>query len=152
MRSPDLKEKDRQLDMLVERTMTLTPRTVAPSDSVAHARALLDEFGVGQLPVVAAGQLIGMVTAGDLKARRSAWRPASVARAVTSHPERVPVRRVMRTSTYTVQPSDTLRKAAKLMAQARVGALPVMEHGKLRGIISAIDIAVKNPTGAAVVP
>jgi hypothetical protein len=61
---------------LVERKMTFTPRTVAPSDSVAHARALLDEYRISHLPVLARGKLVGMVTVRDLcgRTRRRGWR------------------------------------------------------------------------------
>src|SRR5579862_8225452 len=130
---------------LVERRMTFTPGTVAPSDSVAHARALLDEYGISHLPVLDHGRLIGMLTARDLGGRPGARLSRKIARALLWSPQGVAVRKVMRTGVYTVKPSDSLRQAARLMTRGRIRALPVVEQGKLRGIISSIDLAFNDP-------
>jgi CBS domain-containing protein len=55
----------------VERRMRFMPRTIDPDDSVVHARALLDEQRINQLPVVSNGRLIGIVSRYDLKTRSS---------------------------------------------------------------------------------
>jgi len=50
-----------------ERWMSLKLHTVKPLDSVAHARALLEEHRINQLPVVTNDKLIGIVTDRDLR-------------------------------------------------------------------------------------
>jgi CBS domain-containing protein len=49
--------------LLVERVMKFMPWTVQPSDSVAHARALLDDQRINNLPVISKGKLVGVVSA-----------------------------------------------------------------------------------------
>jgi CBS domain-containing protein len=124
----------------VEHRMTFTPRTVAPSDSVAHARALLDEYRISHLPVVEKKFLVGIVTARDLSGRRHGAISRTVAHALACRPHRVAVQRVMKTRVYTVGPSDSLKQAARVMARGRIRVLPVTEQEKLRGIISAEDL------------
>jgi CBS domain-containing protein len=126
--------------LLVERRMRFMPCTVDPDDSVAHARALLDEHGISQLPVVSNGRLIGIVSRHDLKTGRfSATRPA-LREALEMHPDRVPVDAVMTTEVYTATPSDTLTYAAQLMLRKHVNALPIVEEGRLLAILNRNDI------------
>jgi CBS-domain-containing membrane protein len=54
--------------LLVDRVMKFMPWTVQPSASVAHARALLDEQRINNLPVISKGKLVGVVSARDLQA------------------------------------------------------------------------------------
>ena len=130
---------------LVERRMRFMPCTVDPDDSVAHARALLDEHGISQLPVVSNGRLIGIVSRHDLKTSKfSATRPA-MREALEMHPDRVPVDAVMTTEVYTATPSDTLTYAAQLMLRKRVHALPIVEEGRLLAILNRNDIVDAFP-------
>lgn len=133
----------------VGRRMHFMPRTVEPSDSVAHARALLEECGIKHLPVLAAGQLVGIISSRDLQAKGSATRGHVLDRALEQHPDRITVREVMTTRVDTTNPSDTLSSAAELMRRKHVGALPVLDRGHLVGIITRHDIghAVQRSVG-----
>jgi CBS domain-containing protein len=131
--------------LLVERRMRFMPCTVDPDDSVAHARALLDEHRINQLPVVSNGRLIGIVSRHDLKTGKfSPTRPA-MREALEMHPDRVPVDAVMTTEVYTAKPSDTLTYAAQLMLRKRVDAVPIVEEGRLLAILSRNDIVDAFP-------
>jgi acetoin utilization protein AcuB len=125
--------------MLVERRMKFMPCTVQPSDSVAHARALLDERRINHLPVVSKGRLVGIVSSQDLRTRAFSARSA-LAKALEAHPDRVRVNSVMTIKVQTVTPSDSLGHAAELMLCEHIGALPVVEHGRLAGIITRSDL------------
>ena len=63
--------------LLVERAMKFMPWTVQPSDSVAHARALLDEHRINHLPVLSKGKLVGVVNARDLQPEQDSLRSAA---------------------------------------------------------------------------
>jgi acetoin utilization protein AcuB len=126
--------------LLVERVMRFMPWTVQPSDSVAHARALLDEQRINHLPVLSKGKLVGVVTVRDLLASKRRRKAHAVKCALETHPDRVRVASVMTTSVHTATPKDTLAAAATLMRREHVEALPVMEGGQLRGIINRRDI------------
>jgi len=126
--------------LLVGRAMKFMPWTVQPSDSVAHARALLDEYRINHLPVLSKGKLVGIVRTRDLQAsKRSAQAPA-LKRALETRPDRVRVASVMTTKVPNARPSDTLADAADLMRRKHVRALPVVEQAHLRGIITRSDI------------
>jgi acetoin utilization protein AcuB len=130
--------------VLIERWMKSAVHTVKPLDSVAHARAILEEYRINQLPVVVNGHLVGIVTDRDL---RDAPRAAQIASTdagdkdtASKTPEQIPVEAVMTTNALTLKPKDSLTRAASLMRQERIGAIPIVENGVLRGIITRSDI------------
>jgi len=51
----------------------------------------------------------------------------------------IPVRDVMTTDVVTVAPDETIHAAVELMLRHRIGCLPVVEHGKLVGLVSETD-------------
>ncbi len=130
--------------MRVEQWMTMEVTTVRPRDSVAHARALLEERRINQLPVVVNGRLAGIVTDRDLRDAVSAsvvaTAEATGARAERLSPDTIPVEAVMTAKAMFVRPGDTMEKAAMLMRRERIGALPVLEGRALRGIITRSDM------------
>lgn len=130
--------------MRVEQWMTMEVATVRPRDSVAHARALLEERRINQLPVVVNGHLVGIVTDRDLRdavsTAISATAEATGARPAPLNPDSIPVEAVMTAKAMFVRPSDTMERAASLMRRERIGALPVLEGRALRGIITRSDV------------
>ncbi|HZO81184.1 MAG TPA: CBS domain-containing protein [Candidatus Binataceae bacterium] len=130
--------------MRVEQWMTMDVTTVRPRDSVAHARALLEERRINQLPVVVNGRLVGIVTDRDLRdavsSAISATAEATGARPQPVGPESIPVEAVMSAKAFFVRPGDPMEKAAALMRRERIGALPVLEGKALRGIITRSDV------------
>jgi CBS domain-containing protein len=126
--------------LLVERRMRFMPCTVEPSDSVAHARALLDEHRIKHLPVIFKERLVGIVSAHDLRACAFSGRHPELAKALERSPDRVRVNSVMTTEVRTVKPSDNLGYAVHLMHHKHIDALPVLEQGRLAGIIGRSDL------------
>lgn len=130
--------------LLIERWMKLDVHTIKPLDSVAHARALLEEHRINQLPVVVRGRLVGIVTDRDLRdasraVQVSATR-AGAEEAVPSDPEEIPVEAVMTRNVLTLTPKDTLEEAAFLMRRERIGALPIVTKRTLQGILTRSDL------------
>jgi acetoin utilization protein AcuB len=128
----------------VEEWMTMEMETVKPRDSVAHARALLEERRINQLPVVVNGRLVGIVTDRDLRdavsTATTASSEAAGARPELVNPDSIPVEAVMSAKALFVRPDDMMEKAAALMRRERIGALPVLEGRALRGIITRSDV------------
>ena len=52
----------------------------------------------------------------------------------------MPIVEVMKPDVQTIGPEESVRKAALLMRKSKIGCLPVMEHGKIVGIISEFDL------------
>ena len=107
--------------------------TIAPEESAALAARLLTRHNLGALPVCGYdGQLRGIVTDRDIITRCVA---------ADQEPSRVPVADIMSRNPETVAPADDPRAAAAKMAARQVRRLPVVEEGKLVGIISLADLA-----------
>jgi acetoin utilization protein AcuB len=111
---------------------------VKPRDTVRHARALLERHRINQLPVVVDDRLVGIVTDRDL---RDAF-PAvpEVSAALGGDLGSRPVEDVMTRAVITVTPSDVLTEAAHRMRRERIGALPVVDNGRLVGILTRSDM------------
>ena len=127
--------------MKVKDLMTKDPVTVAPDAPVRVATARMSERGIRHLPVVdETGRLLGMLTDRDLAhasfmpllADYLGWRGARVA-----SPR---VRDLMTWSVITTYPEATVVQAALTMFQRRVGSLPVVDEGRLVGIVTERDI------------
>ena len=96
----------------------------------AAARKMRDEK-VGGLMIVENETLVGIFTERDLMSR-------VVAEGLD--PEKIHVSEVMTSSIATVPPETSVSTAANLMSQNRIRHLPVLQYGKLYGVISAGDI------------
>jgi acetoin utilization protein AcuB len=127
----------------IEMLMKMPVHTVKPHDSVAHARALLEENRINQLPVTVNRRLVGIVTDRDLRDASAAVQIAATTSeraSAPANPERIPVDAVMTTNVLTLTPADTVEDAARLMRRERIGAVPILEREALVGIITRSDI------------
>ena len=111
--------------MVVRDRMTAPVQTVRPDDEVAMVREVLRRRRIRQLPVVAAGRLIGIVTDRDV-------------RGITD--PRTLVESVMTPSPTTTTPGTPVEVAAAVMRARKVGALPVVDGDTLVGIVSESDL------------
>lgn len=114
--------------------------TVGPEQSVAAAREIMWNRHVRHLPVVDRGHLVGMISDRDVRGPDVAAAVAlsSIQRDILAGSQR-PVRTLMTTGVQTVWPRDTIVYAASLMAQWKIGALPVVDDDRLIGIITTTD-------------
>jgi acetoin utilization protein AcuB len=130
----------------IETLMKLPVYTVKPHDSVAHARAILEEHRINQLPVVVNRRLVGIVTDRDLRDAPQAVETAVAAaehqqrQAPAPSPDKISVEAVMTTNVLTLTPADTLEDAARLMRRERIGAVPIVDRDTLVGIVTRSDI------------
>ena len=119
--------------MKVRGVMTQPVIRISPEESVEVAARTLTQYNIGILPVCAGdGRICGLVTDRDL-----------VVRCVASgkDPSGTPVREVMTTQIVMAQPDMEIPVAAHLMGRRQVRRLPVVENGKLCGILSLGDLA-----------
>lgn len=118
----------------VRNAMTPGVRAVAPTDSVTEAAQAMKEQDVGSLPVVEGERLVGIVTDRDIVVR-------AVAEGVD--PRTATVGDVTSGDLVTVEPDEDLDDALKLMAQHRIRRLPVVEDGRLVGVVAQADVALE---------
>jgi CBS domain-containing protein len=114
----------------VAELMRGAPSTLAPDDTVVSAALLFQVQRIGCAPVVdAGGALVGIVSDRDLRAAAGAG----------IGPESA-VTRIMTRDVVTIHPDEPLSRAAELMDDGRIGALPVVEDGALVGILTLTDV------------
>ncbi|GAJ59591.1 hypothetical protein B23_2816 [Geobacillus thermoleovorans B23] len=105
-----------------------------PLDNLYEAAVKMRDFNVGAIPIVDDGRLVGMITDRDIVVRGMAEkRPGSTA-----------VTEVMSRDLVTLSPDDSVQKAADMMARHQIRRLPVVENGRLVGIISLGDLATNR--------
>src|ERR1700719_1823044 len=103
--------------------MTPDPIAITPDDTLANAKAVMDEGRFRRLPVVEDGRLVGILTERDIREHLSYLGSTRVNAAT-------------RTELTTFTPYDTVEPAAKLMLKHKIGALPIAAGGKLVGIVT----------------
>ena len=107
--------------------------SITPEESAALAARLLARHNVGALPVCGPeGNLRGMVTDRDIVLRCVA---------AEEDPARTRVKDIMTRGCAAVAPDADPREAARLMAEKQVRRLPVVEDGRVVGVVSLGDLA-----------
>jgi acetoin utilization protein AcuB len=148
-----------ETSMKVKDVMTKDPFTIDPEAPLATAIDVMRTKELRHLPVVdEAGQLIGIITDRDL--RHAAFGPA-VAEYLSASPQRrlrgigetlenLRVRDVMTWVVVTTSPDASIPHAALVMTERRVGSLPVVDNGKLVGMLTERDVlrALSRESGA----
>jgi IMP dehydrogenase len=101
---------------------------VQPDDSLARVLVLMESVGVRELPVVAAGRVIGIVTRGDLEP-------------YVGHFEWTTVRPAMSRNPLTATPDTAVAVVAQMLFERGYNALPVVDgQGALLGMVSRRDL------------
>jgi CBS domain-containing protein len=105
-------------------------------DNVYEVALKMKELNVGAIPILDQDKLVGMITDRDIVVRGVAEK----------HPGSTRVEDIMSNSLVTVSPESSSKEAAKLMAEHQIRRLPVVEEGKLMGIVSLGDFAIHELT------
>jgi acetoin utilization protein AcuB len=126
--------------MFVGRRMTRNVVTVTKDTSVLHARNLLHDKDVNQVPVVDGKKVIGVITDGDI--RENSASPAST---LSVHElnyllSEMKAGDIMTRNPLTVSPETAIEEAAKILNENNIGCLPVVKNNELVGIITTCDM------------
>lgn len=113
--------------MLISRLMTYQPTTVSSQDSLQTAATLMERGGFRRVPVVDGDNLVGIITDRDIRRHVGYLDSTKITAAMTADPK-------------TVTPRMSVEDAARLMISHKIGGLPVVEDGKLVGILTTTDV------------
>lgn len=113
--------------MLVRHRMSQNPVTITPDETLAVAQQKMRAGQFRRLPVEQEGKLIGIVTDRDIRQHIGMEDKTRVNSAMTEPPT-------------TISPTTSVEEAARLMLSNKIGGLPVVEDGKLVGIITTSDV------------
>jgi len=111
----------------VAKWMTPRPMTAEPSEKLSTVRTKMLAGRFRSVPILSEGKLVGIVTDRDLRRHEGYLENTDVTLAMTEE-------------VATVTPITPVHAAAKTLLERKIGALPVMENGRLVGIISTSDI------------
>lgn len=114
--------------LLVNDLMTINPYRISPHANAATARSLMGEEEIRQLPVIEDGTLVGIITERDLRLQPDAQPRTAVT-----------VEMLMTPTPITVSPDTPAYKAAEMLRTFKFGALPVVDAGRLVGIVTTSD-------------
>ncbi len=126
--------------MLVRQWMNPRPLTVIPETTLAQAKALMDKYWIRHLIVVEGEALVGVLSDRDVRTASLPPGAQTTAAAQEAHLARVAVRDAMTKGPRTVQPDAPLVEVARLMIEHRFSSVPVVEGGRLVGILTETDI------------
>lgn len=105
--------------------------TIAPQATMLEVLQVMAEKNVGALPVVENGQLVGVVSERDYARKVVLQGRSSVG---------TPVSLIMSSPVITVEPQQSIRACMELMTDRHLRHLPVVEEGRLMGLLSIGDL------------
>lgn len=124
--------------MKIREVMTQPAIRINAQESVSVAARTLTHYNVGALPVCGNdGRLCGVVTDRDIVTR---------CLAAGYHPEETKVADVMTANVFVARPDMEASHAAAMMGRKQIRRLPVMENGRLCGMVSLGDLACSQET------
>ena len=107
--------------------MTKHPETIAPGDLLLKAKEMMDIGKFRRLAVVQDGRVVGILTERDLREHGGYLKSTKVDAA-------------MKTPVVTVDSHTSVEDAARLMLSKKIGGMPVVDAGKLVGIVTTSDM------------
>lgn len=114
----------------IQKYMTTVPHTIGAEQTLAKAEKMMREYKIRHLPVLQAGQLVGILSDRDIKLVES-FRDVD--------PEKVKVDEAFTPDPYITSPSANLEEVCAEMVLHRYGCVLVCDNKKLVGIFTWID-------------
>jgi len=113
--------------MQIVHIMTKHPENIGPHDALLKAKEMMDIGGFRRLTVVLEGRVVGILTERDLR-EHAGYLDSTKADAV------------MKSPVVTVDSKTSVEDAARLMLSRKIGGMPVVDGGKLVGIVTTSDM------------
>jgi len=121
--------------MKVRDVMTSSVDWVTPDTSVVEVAQLMKKDDVGSIPICKENRLIGMITDRDIVLKVVA---------TGGNTNNISAKDIMSTDVIFVSADQDVHEAANLMSEYQIRRLPVLEKGKLVGILAIGDLAIEK--------
>ena len=126
---------------LVRDWMTQEVITISPETSLAEAHKLMEGKRIRRLPVMDHGQIVGIVTLGDVRGAEPSRASSLSVWEMNDLLAKLKVVEIMSRKSVTIQQNASIGEAARIMFDNKFSGLPVVdEAGRLVGIITESDI------------
>ena len=126
---------------LVKDWMTRDVTTITPHTSLPEAHRLMTDKRIRRLPVLEHGQLIGMLTLGDVRGAEPSEATSLSIWEVNTLLAGMEINKIMTRQPITITSEATINEAARIMLEHKISGLPVVNNeGKIIGVITESDI------------
>ena len=122
--------------------MTETLITITPQTTLPEAQRIMFEHKIRRLPVMKSDKLVGIVTLGDIREAKASDATTLSIYELNYLMDRLTAKDFMTPNPITIAPDSTIGEAARLMVEKKIGGLPVVDDGKLVGMITETDICI----------
>ncbi|HPF43609.1 MAG TPA: CBS and ACT domain-containing protein [Syntrophomonadaceae bacterium] len=128
--------------MKVKDRMTTGVKTVQLETSVAEAFRMMKDNNIRRLPVLEKDKLVGIITLTDLNQASPSTATTLSIHELNYLLAKTKIKDILpkKQNVFTVSPENYIETAAKIMRQNKISGLPVIENGKLVGIVTETDI------------
>jgi acetoin utilization protein AcuB len=120
--------------------MSVDPATVGPKDSLQKVIGLLRRRDIRSVPVIENGRLIGIVTDRDVRQVAPAYPLFRDEAEIRRYTENLTVTAAMTADPMTIAPDEPLVEAAKVLETYRISSMPVLDDGRLVGMLTVTDV------------
>ena len=124
----------------VTEIMMGSPVTLKPEDSLDLANDVISLGRIRHIPVVDAGRLVGLLSERDLIGAAASHVFGLKQKTKSALLKSVLIRDVMKKRVVTVAPETSIKDAAHLMADKKIGCVPVVSEGAIVGLVTTTDI------------
>jgi CBS domain-containing protein len=125
---------------VVGQIMMGSPVTLKPEDTLDLANDVISLGRIRHIPVVDDGRLIGLLSERDLIGAAGSRVFGLKQKGKSALFKTVPLKDVMKKKVITVSPQTKITEAAHLMAEKKIGCLPVLNEGALVGLVTTTDL------------
>lgn len=125
---------------MIRELMTSPVYSLRETDTLQSARALMEQKRIRHVPITTGDNAFsGLITNRDVLANTISHLAEIDKDTQDEIDAGIPLKEIMRTDVRTVSPEDTVKEAAFILYRNKYGCLPVVENGKLVGIVTEAD-------------
>ena len=126
--------------MTIAKIMSSAPVVVEPKAPLREVYRVMAEHRIRHIPVVSTDGLVGVISDRDVREALPSPMSPGEAMEFAAAMDRIPVWEVMAEEVVTVTPRTSLAQAAHMLAGRKIGCLPVLDAGRLVGIVTETDM------------
>ena len=126
--------------MLVRDIMTTDLTTLREDETMLDATLVFARAGIHHIPIMNGKHLVGLVTDKDLKHYSPSILSGLPIEEYNRLMESTPLSKIMTRILLTIEPEQSVREAAQILNDRRIGCLPVVEGSELKGIVTTTDL------------
>jgi CBS domain-containing membrane protein len=127
-------------ESVVREIMMGNPVTLKPADTLDLANDIISLGRIRHIPVVEDGRLVGLLSERDLIGAAATQIFGLKQKRKSALLKTVLIKDVMKKKVITTNPDTPVKDAAHLMADKKIGCVPVIESGTLVGLLTTTDI------------